>query len=187
MTKKTLFLCLLAGAGLSLSAQIGLVAKAGLVKPIADLKKASAKPFGFHAEAGYEFSPKDYGVTLLVYGRFMYLQHEALDKPGSRNVRDLALGLNVMHEWQGSGMVFRLGPELHKWRIRDPRMNPETYATNGYKLGFRAGLDWNFSKTWLASLDYSLAEARSTSAQVLTDGINPLNPSGFALQVGRRF
>ena len=189
LTSLSLGLALLAGQAAQAQATPEahrIVLAAGLVSGQENTLEMTHKTSGgYAAEAGYQFSPKDYGADFLVYAGWKKLP--AATASADRSSYEMAgphFGFDVICKpWETLPLTLSTGPSAHIWHVQPQGISPAMEKDQGLKLGWRVGLRYALTPQWGLGLKYTLTEWRSSPDQ----GIAPCRPAYISFMADYRF
>lgn len=159
-------------------------AKAGLVNPQGDLRTMTDKALGYGGELGWDLKPtKDMGIGVGVNAGFLL----ARGKKEARETFDAKAtyaGLDLIYAIGETPLTIRTGLQLISWDVTSlqPTFGTGAQGETSWKLGFRVGAEYRFTKTWSLSSMYDFSHWKSD-----TNTNTSSNPSFVTLMVGYKF
>jgi hypothetical protein len=144
---------------------------------------------GYTLEAGALFSPENFGPKIQVYLGYAHFPavEGTVDRP-TFVLNSPRFGADLVYQpWDSLPVTVKVGPSLHIWKADQKGGDPSLYPADQHlKLGWRAGLGYDFTKRWSASLYYTFTEWRSNPNLDLGP-TNPSRPAYFSLMGSYRF
>jgi hypothetical protein len=210
-------LVLLLAGGMSLGAQdYEQTIKFGLINPQGDMRQLTQSAVGYGFEYNLDILPsKEAGIGVgFAAGWFnsegkKSFTGSALEPTGNpydaatgtvpdpmylngaATVKSTWIGIDLLYAVENTPLTIRTGPIMASWDVTQLHpIYPNTGAMGetGFKLGWRFGLDYRFSKSWSGSIFYSQAHWQNLT----NDSINPnnefqSNPSWVSIMAGYKF
>jgi len=159
-------------------------AKVGLVNPQGDLRSMTDRALGYGGELGWDFKPtKDAGVGFGLNAGYLITRgkneaRETFDAKGTY------AGIDLIYAIGETPLTIRTGLQMISWDVTSlqPTVGTGAQGETAWKLGFRFGAEYRFSKTWSATAMYDFSHWRTD-----TDANTGSNPSFVSLMVGYKF
>jgi hypothetical protein len=161
------------------------VLSAGLVFAQSNALDLTHKGFGgYGAEVGYQFSPKDFGVDIMIYGGWKKLP--AATPTPNRSTFEMVgphAGFDLIYKpWDSLPITLSTGPSVHVWQVEQQGVTNGNLGDQGLKLGWRAGVSYVVNQAWSVGLNYTLTEWKSNPDQGMTN-----RPAYASLMASYRF
>lgn len=158
--------------------------KVGLVNPQGDLRTMTDKALGYGGELGWDFKPsKDMGIGFGLNAGYIV----ARGKKESRETFDAKAtfaGVDLIYALGETPLTLRTGLQMISWDVTSlqPIFGTGAQGETAWKLGFRFGLEYRFTKAWSVSGMYDFSHWK-TDMNANTGS----NPSFATLMVGYKF
>lgn len=156
MNFKTTLICLLAAAALPLAAEdknITFQFKAGWVNSQGQLRALTENPTGYGGEVALNWRFNEDGFGFGFHGGFNNVTAKKIAGHDTSGAKTGIIGVDFQYPLGKSFQLYS-GPVLATYDVTD-RVTGLPLGENPWKMGWRVGLQYDISKEWGVSLNYT--------------------------------
>lgn len=158
--------------------------KAGLINSQGDLRTMTKQPLGYGGELGWDLKPtKDMGIGIGANAGFLLVRGKKADYE-TFDAKATYGGVDLIYAAGNTPLTIRTGLQMISWDVTSlqPSLGTGAQGETAWKLGFRFGLEYRFTKEWSVSSMYSFSHWKTD-----TNANTTSNPSFVTLMVGYKF